>query len=152
MTIMQRASDMAEELSKAKASVKAQADPFAEHWMKCALYGDSTKDLSSWINTLSNILVIVNETLVKPSGRKLKKDYIRDNFLLGSLNDAHDVSRLMAKLEIAGLPDLALKGVYVDRDKVLSDYLAMCEELLPILASHNDMKKSDFAEIVRRHV
>ncbi len=147
-----KAKDMAKELSKAKKDIISQTEPFAEHYLKCVLYKNSTNDFNAWLNTLLNILIYVNNIEVKPDSRKLSSEWLNENFFKGELNSINDIKAFMAKFNLDGFKDISNEVNDRILNDILLEYNSMSHELLKIISIENNANKATFKEIIERFI
>jgi len=141
---------MSTERKKFIKQLESWEEELTEHIAKCVMYGDSlgVNKYNHWIeHEIATWLNDANDTLVKPSNKKLKpRDYASTLFAgLGTDRvDArvvlHDLQRMNHK-SAEPYPDVDVDSAMIERMFQASN--SIVKTFLPILSSVNSLSKED---------
>ena len=126
-----------------------QSKPFIEHFFKLYFYKGNnsyTQYINSWINTLSNILNIVNNLTmkknIKPSAKLLDTE-----FYFNYISEFKDLEVILSELFLNGFNEFNYSDYILI--KAFKKYQNMCLDLNNILTIHNKLTKNDFTEFIK---
>ena len=139
---------MAFSLPDAKAKVEFLYKPYAEHLLKCIIFGDKTRNLWHWCDEIAGKLSKVNNILLK-SGGKLSQKYYENEFLLACGDCNFDFELTLEEFQ----KKFRLKYSSFEITDELIDYttktfLYFSKCLTPILCKVNNRSKDWFRNII----
>ena len=135
----ERLIEMTTSLSQAKKELKEQRDAFAEHFVKCCVWRNSTNDMNNWINTLSLICAYVGKIILKDTNKKLDSSYY-SNIFFDVINEPTDFERVFYKININNFKNRHDDLENIEILNYFKLYKQLCEVLLNSFISKNVYK------------
>ena len=139
--------EMAVERRKAISNLNNQCDAFAEHFLKVYFLKDN-ESLNNWLSTMSNILDIINNTLVK-GNKKLSSNEVYKQFFTYSVNEEAEVEILIDKVELSGIKLPVITDV--DKTLFLKSYKEFARDYSDTLSSFNKLTRDDWKFLLKKH-
>ncbi len=146
---------MAYERPKGLSILRKNADTLSNHVLKCVAYGNSTGDLSHWVeDEIADYLRIANEVYLKPKSNKPKKsDFISTLFATFG-DDARDAKCNLLQFLVDNRKrkfdkQYPIYDVTVELiQRLYTAYQNLIEAMIPILTTKNDYDKEDLIPII----
>lgn len=127
-------------------------DALEEHILKCAIYGDSTNNLTHWVKEVCGYLNYANRFSVKPNNGRLKYNDYLDN-LFGFMGDAiGDAETDLLWFQLNNnhskeYPDFEITPELIQR--TFDIFNSIKEYMLPILTTkNNNLGAADFYDTI----
>ena len=108
----------------------------------------NNKNLDYWIFSLSNILNIVNNTIIKRI-KKLNSKEIYKHFFTYSINEEAEVHILINKVELSGIKLPIITSA--EQILFLNSYKRFALFYCDVLSTINDLKRNDWEYLIREH-
>lgn len=138
-SLERRLQEMADPRGSALEDIANQRKPIREHFVKLIIYKNKTNDYEDWINTLANILNVINNTQIKTRSLKFKEqEYLKLVFGINNSFNEGDADTMIEWFDLDFSKKMPphppreqfvsdLYGKYKEFAHYFSHYLATCK-------------------------